>query len=57
MIKVRLQGTKEDIKWLQDQIRQLEDVQITESTKVFPNKGTEKYFRKYLEIEPKNLRK
>ena len=57
MIKVRFQGTKEDMEWLQEQIKQIPNIQITESSKVFPNKGTEKYFRKYLEIEPKNLRK
>lgn len=57
MIKVRFQGTKEDMEWLQEQIKQIPNIQITESSKVFPNKGTKKYFRKYIEIEPKNIRK
>ena len=51
MVKVRLQGTKEDMEWLEEQLAQLPNVQITESSELFSNKGTNKYFRKYLEIE------
>ena len=51
MVKVRLQGTKEDMEWLEKQMEQLPNVQITESSELFSNKGTNKYFRKYLEIE------
>ena len=53
MVKVRLQGTKEDMEWLEEQLAQLPNVQITESSELFSNKGTNKYFRKYLEIEKK----
>ena len=51
MVKVRLQGTKEDMEWLEKQMEQITNVQITESSELFSNKGTNKYFRKYLEIE------
>ena len=51
MVKVRLQGTKEDMDWLEKQMEQIPNVQITESSELFSNKGTNKYFRKYLEIE------
>ena len=51
MVKMRLQGTKEDMEWLEEQLAQLHNVQITESSELFSNKGTNKYFRKYLEIE------
>lgn len=51
MVKVRLQGTKEDMEWLEKQMGQIPNVQITESSELFSNKGTNKYFRKYLEIE------
>lgn len=51
MVKVRLQGTKEDMEWLEKQLEQIPNVQITESSELFSNKGTNKYFRKYLEIE------
>ena len=51
MVKMRLQGTKEDMEWLEEQLAQLPNVQITESSELFSNKGINKYFRKYLEIE------
>ena len=51
VVKVRLQGTKEDMEWLEKQMEQIPNVQITESSELFSNKGTNKYFRKYLEIE------
>ena len=51
MVKVRLQGTKEDMEQLEKQMEQIPNVQITESSELFSNKGTNKYFRKYLEIE------
>ena len=51
MVKVRLQGTKEEMEWLEKQMEQIPNVQITESSELFSNKGTNKYFRKYLEIE------
>ena len=50
MIKVRLQGTKEDMEWLEKQLSECPEVKITESSETFSNKGTNKYFRKYLEI-------
>lgn len=50
MVKVRLQGTKEDMEWLEKQIKDCPEIQITESSEAFSNKGTNKYFRKYLEV-------
>ena len=57
MIKVRMQGTKEDMKWLEDQLRTKSEVLITESSEAFQNKGTNRYFRRYLEIERKDKNK
>ena len=51
MVKVRLQGTKEDMEWLEEQLLQIPNVKLTESSEIFSNKGTNKYFRKYLEVE------
>ena len=56
MVKVRLQGTKEDMEWLEEQLRECTEIKITESSQPFSNKGTNKYFRKYLEIN-KNTEK
>ena len=54
MIKVRMQGTKEDMEWLEKQLRKDPAVLITESSQAFQNKGTNRYYRKYLEINRKN---
>lgn len=32
MVKVRLQGTKEDMEWLEEQLEQIPNVKITESS-------------------------
>jgi len=50
MIKVRLQGTKEDMEWMEKQLSECPEIRITESSEAFGNKGTNKYFRKYLAI-------
>lgn len=50
-VKVRLQGTKEDMEWLEEQLRNIPNVEITESSEIFRNKGTNKYYRKYIEVE------
>ena len=39
------------MEWLEEQLAQLPNVQITESSEFYRNKGTNNYFRKYLEIE------
>ena len=51
MIKIRVQGTKDDISWLEKQIKSLEKVMVTESSETYKNQGTKKYFRKYMEGE------
>ena len=56
MVKVRLQGTKEDMEWLEKQLKGCPEIQITESSETFSNKGTNKYYRKYLEINKNTLK-
>ena len=56
MVKVRLQGTKEDMEWLEKQLKDCPEIQITESSEPFNNKGTNKYFRKYLEINKNTVK-
>ena len=51
MIKIHVQGTKDDISWLEKQIKSLEKVMVTESSETYKNQGTKKYFRKYMEVE------
>lgn len=57
MIKVRMQGTKEDMEWLEDKLKETSEVMITESSQAFQNKGTNRYYRRYLEIEKQETNK
>ena len=57
MIKVRMQGTKEDMEWLEEKLKEKSEVLITESSQAFQNKGTKRYYRRYLEIEKQETNK
>ena len=57
MIKVRMQGTKEDMEWLEEQLKKEPEVLITESSQAFQNKGTNRYYRRYLEIDKQESNK
>ena len=54
MLKIRLQGTVNDIKWFQKIIKGLEQVKSVDFSEPFENKGTTKYVRVYGEIERKD---
>lgn len=51
MLKIRLQGTIRDIQWFKHILECHEDVEVIEVSKPFTNKGTNKYFRVYVEVE------
>ena len=51
MLKVRLQGTKEDMQQFEKKLEEYENIKVISSSGIFENKGTKKYFRKYLEVE------
>lgn len=51
MLKIRLQGTIRDIQWFKHILERHEDVKVIEVSKPFTNKGTNKYFRVYVEVE------
>ena len=53
MLKIRLQGTLRDIRWFKGLLERHEEVNVQEVSEPFANKGTNKYFRKYLEISKK----
>ncbi|MCP1110274.1 hypothetical protein [Ohessyouella blattaphilus] len=51
MIKVRLQGTREEIIWFREQILARNvNVEIKEVSDFFNNKGTRNFVRNYMEI-------
>lgn len=51
MLKIRMQGTIKDIQWFKRLLERHEEVEVKEVSKPFANKGTNKYFRVYAEVE------
>jgi len=51
MLKIRLQGTTRDIKWFRKILERDKRISVLEFSEPFANKGTNKYFRVYAEIE------
>lgn len=51
MLKIRLQGTTRDIKWFRKILERDKRIKVLEISEPFANKGTNKYFRVYAEIE------
>jgi phage-related protein len=51
MLKVRLQGTKKDIKWFEKFLEQSDGIEVLQISEPYANKGTTKYFRVYVEVE------
>ena len=51
MLKIRLQGTTGDIKWLTGILKRDKRVDVLEVSEPFANKGTNRYFRVYAEVE------
>ena len=56
MLKVRLMGTKNDIKWFGKILRRNPKIEVTEFSALFPNKGTKKYYRAYVEVRKSNVK-
>ena len=54
MLKIRLQGTKNDIVWFRKIIERNPKIEVIEFSKLFSNKGTKKFYRVYVEIKKKN---
>lgn len=49
MLKIRLQGTTNDIKWFKKILERDKRITLLEISQPFPNKGTKKYVRVYAE--------
>ena len=57
MLKIRLMGTKNDIKWFEGILRRLSKVAVTEFSELYRNKGTNRYYRAYAEVQKANANK
>ncbi|MBD5445157.1 MAG: hypothetical protein HDR29_06350 [Lachnospiraceae bacterium] len=51
MLKIRLQGTTKDLKWFKKIIERDRRITVLSVSEPFANKGTNKYFRVYANIE------
>jgi hypothetical protein len=51
MLKIRLQGTIKDINWFRRFLEKSREVKVSQVSEPFSNKGTNKYFRVYAEVE------
>ena len=56
MLKIRLMGTKNDIKWFERFLRRQPKVAVTEVSELYQNKGTNRYYRAYVEVQKANMR-
>ena len=56
MLKIRLMGTKNDIKWFDRLLRRQHKVAVTEVSEMYPNKGTDRFYRAYVEVQKANIK-
>lgn len=56
MLKIRLMGTKNDIKWFEKILRRNPKVEVTEFSELYSNKGTNKFYRVYVEVMKSNVK-
>lgn len=55
MLKVRLMGTKNDITWFGKILNNNCKIEVTEFSDLYPNKGTKKFYRAYVEVRKSNV--
>ncbi|MCI8593604.1 MAG: hypothetical protein HFI88_15035 [Lachnospiraceae bacterium] len=51
MLKVRVQGTRKDIHWFLQLLERNKDIRMLQASDIYGNKGTNKYFRAYADVE------
>lgn len=51
MLKIRLQGTTRDLKWFKKILERDKRINVLSVSEPFANKGTNKYFRVYADVE------
>ncbi|WP_418752287.1 hypothetical protein [Frisingicoccus sp.] len=53
MLKIRLMGTVKDIDWFRKLMENHEKIRVMEVSRPYSNKGTDRYYRVYCEVEKK----
>jgi len=57
VLKIRLMGTKNDIVWFERQLRRNPKIDVQDFSEMFPNKGTDRFYRAYGEVRKVNIKK
>ena len=57
MLKIRLMGTKNDIKWFERILRRHPKIEVLEFSDLYKNKGTNRFYRVYVEVQKHIKRK
>lgn len=57
MLKIRLMGTKNSIKWFRKILQKNPKLEVKEFSGLFPNKGTNKFYRAYAEVEKNSIKR
>lgn len=55
MLKIRLQGTPKDIQWFRKILERDKRIHLIDFSEMFTNKGTNRYFRVYAEVEKSDM--
>ena len=50
-----MMGTKNDIKWFGKILQRNSKIEVTEFSDLYPNKGTKKFYRAYVEVKKTNV--
>ena len=53
MIKLRIMGTPNELRWFEKLMHRHKKVKVLQVSERYSNKGTNKYFRVYMEVEKK----
>ena len=56
MLKIRLMGTKNDIKWFEKILKRQSKVVVTDFSELYHNKGTNRFYRAYAEVQKANIK-
>lgn len=51
MLKIRLMGTKNEIKWFQKILIRQPKIVVTDFSELYRNKGTNRYYRVYAQVQ------
>ena len=57
MLKLRIMGTKKDLGWFKKVLKSVPEVEVTQISECYGNKGTNRYSRMYAEVEKKSEKK